>query len=270
MAEETSLLLLQSGWIYFGLVVAVVIVFGFSWLLGIRVRRKVDKETAEFSSIFISTIFGFFAILIAFQLSGSTKIYETQRNLAVEEILSISAVMDSTQMLRADDRQDVLKLLVEYVEQRQHFYDRPIHVRGLEERGHALRDAGLGLLRHAYALLPKYSGDDRVMFKTFLTRVQMMNTIFDQQYASIFMQSPRILWQALVVLLMIISAICGYKTGIEKGQQLGLTVLFLFVVLAAIIICLNLGNPHVSAIRLDAVDAQFPKLLRQLESLRYR
>jgi hypothetical protein len=67
---------------------------------------------------------------------------------------------------------------------------------------------------------------------------------------------------------MIISAICGYKTGLEKGQHVGLTILFLFVVLAAIIICLNLGNPRVSVIRLDVIDAQFPKLLRHLESLR--
>jgi hypothetical protein len=268
MSQETSVYLLQSGWIYIGLSVAVLIVFGCSWVFGIRVRRKVSKETVEFSGIFITSIFGFFAILIAFQLSGSTHIYETQRKLTVDEILNISSVIDSTQMLRADDRKDVLKLLAEYVERRQHFYDRPIDTAGMEERGRALKDAGLQLLRHAYTLLPKYSGDDRLIFNTFLTRVQMMNTMFDQQYVSIFMQSPRILWQALVVLLMIISAICGYKTGMEKGQQLGLTVLFLFVVLAAIIICLNLGNPRVSAIRLDVVDAQFPMLLRQLESLR--
>ena len=268
MTLETGILLLQSGWIYIGLAVVVVMVFSVSWLFGIRMRRKVDKQTVEFSSIFISSIFGFFAILIAFQLSGSTNIYETQRKLTVDEILSISAVMDSTQMLNAVDRKDVLKLLVEYVERRKHFYDRPIQFLGLQERGRAQKDAGLRLLHHAYALLPKYSGDDRVMFKTFLTRVQMMNTIFDQQYASIFIQTPLILWQALVVLLVLTSAICGYKTGIENGQQLGLTVVFLFVVLGAIIICLNLGNPRLSAIRLDFVDAQFPKLLRQLESLR--
>ena len=268
MTLETGILLLQSGWIYIVLAVVVVMVFSVSWLFGIRMRRKVDKQTVEFSSIFISSIFGFFAILIAFQLSGSTNIYETQRKLTVDEIVSISAVMDSTQMLNAVDRKDVLKLLVEYVERRKHFYDRPIQVLGLEERGRAQKDAGLRLLHHAYALLPKYSGDDRVMFSNFLTRVQIMNTIFEQQFASIFMQAPRILWQALVVLLVLTSAICGYKTGIENGQQLGLTVVFLFVVLGAIIICLNLGNPRLSAIRLDFVDAQFPKLLRQLESLR--
>jgi hypothetical protein len=67
---------------------------------------------------------------------------------------------------------------------------------------------------------------------------------------------------------MIVSGICGYKTGIEQGQQFGLTVLFLFVILAAIVICLNLGNPHVSAINLDLVDAQFTKLLDRLESSR--
>ena len=268
MTHETNILLLQSGWLYVGLSVAVVIVFGVSWLYGSRVRRTINKETVEVSSIFITSIFGFFAILVAFQLSGSTNNYETQRKLTVDEILSISAVMDSTKMLRADDRQDVLKLLAEYVERRKHFYDRPIRTLGIEERGRAQKEAGLQLLRHAYTLLPKYVGDDRIMFSTFLTRVQIMNSSFDQQFASIFMQTPRILWQALIVLLMIISAICGYKTGIEKGQQVGLTVLFLFVVLAAIIICLNLGNPRMSAIRLDVVDAQFPKLLRQLESLR--
>jgi hypothetical protein len=268
MTRETNLLLLQSGWIYLGLTIAVVIVFVLSWLYGTRVRRKLNKESVEVSSIFITSIFGFFAILVAFQLSGSTHIYENQRKLTVDEILSISAVMDSTEMLRADDRQDILKLLVEYVEGRKHFYDRPIRAQGLEERGRAQKDAGLRLLRHAYALLPKYSGDDRVIFNNFLTRVQIMNTTFDQQFASIFMQAPRILWQALVVLLMIISAICGYKTGLEKGQHVGLTILFLFVVLAAIIICLNLGNPRVSVIRLDVIDAQFPKLLRHLESLR--
>jgi hypothetical protein len=268
MTRETNLLLLQSGWIYLGLTIAVVIVFVLSWLYGTRVRRKLNKETVDVSSIFITSIFGFFAILVAFQLSGSTHIYENQRKLTVDEILSISAVVDSTQMLRADDRRDVLKLLIEYVEQREHLYDRPIHALGLEERGRAQKDAGLRILRHAYALLPQYSGDDRIMFNSFLTRVQLMNSIFDQQYASIFMQTPRILWQALVVLLMIISGICGYKTGIEQGQQFGLTVLFLFVILAAIVICLNLGNPRVSAINLDLVDAQFTKLLDRLESSR--
>ena len=84
MTLETGILLLQSGWIYIGLAVVVVMVFSLSWLFGIRMRRKVDKQTVEFSSIFISSIFGFFAILIAFQLSGSTNIYETQRKLTVD------------------------------------------------------------------------------------------------------------------------------------------------------------------------------------------
>lgn len=268
MTHETSLLLLQSGWIYIGLTIAVVIVFILSWLYGAHVRRKINKETVEVSSIFITSIFSFFAILVAFQLSGSTHIYETQRKLTVDEILSITAVMDATQTLRADDRKEFLNRLIDYVDLRQKFYERPIDPSGLEARGHAQKNAGQALLRQAYSLLPKYTGDDRVVFNNFLTRVQSMNTIFDQQYASIFMQMPRLLWQALVALLMVIAAICGYKTGIENGQQFGLTVLFLAVVLAAIIICLNLGNPRVSAMHLDLVDAQFPKLLGHLKSLR--
>ena len=92
MTRETNLLLLQSGWIYLGLTIAVVIVFVLSWLYGTRVRRKLNKESVEVSSIFITSIFGFFAILVAFQLSGSTNIYETQRKLNVDENLSISAV----------------------------------------------------------------------------------------------------------------------------------------------------------------------------------
>ena len=95
-----------------------------------------------------------------------------------------------------------------------------------------------------------------------------MNAIFDQQFASIFIQTPRVLWQALILLLMIISAICGYKIGIEKGRDFGLTVLFLGVVLGAIIICLSLGNPRVSAVHLDLLDAQFVKLMDHLKSLR--
>lgn len=268
MTHETSLLLLQSGWIYIGLTIAVMIVFMLSRLYGARVRRKINKETVEVSSIFITSIFSFFAILVAFQLSGSTHIYEAQRKLTVDEILSITAVMDATQTLRPDDRKDFLNRLITYVDRRQTFYERPIEPYALELRGRAQKDAGQELLRQAYSLLPKYTGDDRIAFNNFLTRVQSMNAMFDQQYASIFMQMPRILWQALVALLMIIAAICGYKTGIENGHQFGLTVLFLAVVLAAIIICLNLGNPRVSAMHLDLVDAQFPKLLGHLKSLR--
>jgi len=253
---------------YLILTIAAVIVFFSSWFYGTRVRQKINKDSVEVSSIFISSIFGFFAILIAFQLSGSTRIYEHHRQLTIDEILSISAVADATQSLRAQEREDVLKLLVEYVELRLNFNDRPINASGLEARGRAQRDLGLGLAHHAFAILPKYGGDDRIIFNSFLSRVQHMNTIFDQQYASIFIQTPLILWQALVVLLMIISGICGYKTGFENGQQFGLTILFLFVVFVAIIICLNLGNPRVSVIRLDLIDAQFPKLLRYVESLR--
>ena len=253
---------------YLILTIAAVIVFVSSWFYGTRVRQKINKDSVEVSSIFISSIFGFFAILIAFQLSGSTRIYEHHRQLTIDEILSISAVADATQSLRAQDREDVLKLLVKYVELRLNFNDRPINASGLEARGRAQRDLGLRLAHHAFAILPKYGGDDRIIFNSFLSRVQHMNTIFDQQYASIFIQTPLILWQALVVLLMIISGICGYKTGFENGQQFGLTILFLFVVFVAIIICLNLGNPRVSVIRLDLIDAQFPKLLRYVESLR--
>lgn len=268
MTHEISFLLLQSGWVYVGLTVAVVVIFALSWFYGARVRRKLNKETVEISSIFLSSIFGFFAILIAFQLSGSTRVYENQRQLTIDEMLSISAVIDAAQLLRSHDRHNVQKLLTEYIELRQNFYDKPLDGSKLEIRGHSLREKGLKLLREAYVMLPTYDGDDRIMFNSFLTRVQHMNKIFDQQYVSIFMQTPRILWQALIALLMIISGICGYKMGLEKGQQFGLTTLFLFVVLAAIIICLNLGNPHVSIIRLDLIDTQFPKLLRHAESLR--
>ena len=91
MTRETSLLLLQSGWIYLGLTIAVVIVFVLSWLYGTRVRRKLNKESVEVSSIFITSIFGFFAILVAFQLSGSTNIYETQRKLTVDVAITSMA-----------------------------------------------------------------------------------------------------------------------------------------------------------------------------------
>ncbi len=268
MTHETGLLLLQSGWIYIGLTVAVIIVFLLSRLYGARARRKINKEAIEVSSIFITSIFGFFAILVAFQLSGSTQIYESLRKLTVDEILSVTAVADAAQTLKADDKREVINRLTDYVDLRQKFYERPIHPSGLETRGRAQRDAGQGLLLHAYSLLPKYVGDDRIAFNNFLKLVRTMNTIFDQQYASIFTQMPRVLWLALIGLLMIISAICGYKTGVENGQQFGLTVLFLAVVLAAITICLNLGNPRVSSMHLDLVDAQFPKLLDHLKSLR--
>jgi hypothetical protein len=124
----------------------------------------------------------------------------------------------------------------------------------------------MGLVRHAYMLLPKYDGDDRVILMSFLSCVQLVNTSFDQQYASIFLQMPTILWQALITLLVIISAICGYKTGVEKGQQFILTAVFLVVVLAAIIICLHLGHPRVSDLGLDLVDVRFPKLLDRINS----
>jgi hypothetical protein len=268
LTNETNLFLLQSGWLYVGLSLAVFIVFFFSRLFGVRVRRKINKETLEVSNIFISSIFGFFAILIAFQLSGSTRIYENQRKTTIDEILSISSVIDTTQSLNPEDRPHVLKLLTEYLELRDKLYERPIKASELEFRGRELKQAGLNLERHAFVLLPKYEGDERLKLNTFLTRAQHMKAIFDQQHASIFMKTPNILWQALVVLLIIISGVCGYKTGIENGQQFGLTVLFLIVVLAAIIICLNLGNPRLSAVRLDFIDLQFPKLLRDIESLR--
>ena len=267
MTHEKNLLLMQSGWLYVALTVAVLFFFFFGWRYGQVIRRKQNKESAEFSSIFITSIFGFFAILVAFQLSGSTQIYETQRKRTMDEIISISGVIDAASLLRVEDRADVLKLLVGYIEQRETFYHRPIHPAGIETLGREQKDLGMGLVRHAYMLLPKYGGDDRVMFKSFLSHVQLMNTSFDQQYASIFMQMPTILWQALVTLLMIISVICGYKTGIEKGQQFGLTAAFLVVVLAAIIICLNLGNPRVSALEVDLFDALFPKLLLHIDSI---
>ena len=184
----------------------------------------------------------------------------------MDEIISISGVIDATSMLRVEDRADVLKLVVGYVEQRVTFYNKPIHPSELETQGRKLKNLGMDLMRHAYMLLPKYDGDDRVILMSVLSGVQLMNTSFDLQYASIFMQMPTILWQALVALLMIISAICGYKTGIENGQQFILTAVFLVVVLAAIIICLNLGHPRVSDLGLDLVDVRFPKLLDRINS----
>ena len=266
MTLERSLLIMQSGWLYVGLIASVLFVFFFGWRYGQVVRRKQNNESAEFSSIFITSIFGFFAILVAFQLSGSTHIYETQRKLTMDEIISISGVIDATSMLRVEDRADVLKLVVGYVEQRVTFYNKPIHPSELETQGRKLKNLGMDLMRHAYMLLPKYDGDDRVILMSVLSGVQLMNTSFDLQYASIFMQMPTILWQALVALLMIISAICGYKTGIENGQQFILTAVFLVVVLAAIIICLNLGHPRVSDLGLDLVDVRFPKLLDRINS----
>lgn len=72
MTHEKNLLLMQSGWLYVGLTVAVLFFFFFGWRYGQVIRRKQNKESAEFSSIFITSIFGFFAILVAFQLSGSS------------------------------------------------------------------------------------------------------------------------------------------------------------------------------------------------------
>ena len=57
MTHETGLLLLQSGWIYIGLTVAVIVVFLLSRLYGSRARRKINKEAIEVSSIFITSIF---------------------------------------------------------------------------------------------------------------------------------------------------------------------------------------------------------------------
>lgn len=268
MTLERSLLIMQSGWLYVGLIASVLFVFFFGWRYGQVVRRKQNKESAEFNSIFITSIFGFFAILVAFQLSGSTHIYETQRKLTMAEIISISGVIDAASLLRVEDRADVLKLLAGYVEQRETFYNKPINPSEHETRGRKLKNLGMGLVRHAYMLLPKYDGDDRVILMSFLSCVQLVNTSFDQQYASIFLQMPTILWQALITLLVIISAICGYKTGIEKGQQFILTAVFLVVVLAAIIICVKLGHPRVSHLGVDIVEEQFPKLLSRIYSTR--
>ncbi len=267
MTDETGWMLLQSGWIYLGLLLASVVIFVLCWSFGVRARRSINKESVEISSIFITSIFSFFAILVGFQLSGSTRIYETQRKLSVDEILSIAAVADSIDALAVDDRAEVLRFLVKYIEQRERLYAKPLVPLEMERKGRAQKDLVIDLLRHSYGLLPKYQGDQRVAFTVFLNRVESMSSIFDQQRASIFLQTPRILWQALIGLMLIITAICGYKIGIEKGQQFGLTLLFLLVVFAAIFICLSLGSPRASVIPLDSIDQQFPKLLHRIQLL---
>lgn len=263
---DTAIFLIQSGAIYLALSVAVIVLFFFGLRIGVRERLKAPENAAKGSDFFLTSVFGFFAILIAFQLSGATKIYEDTQKILLEEISSISTVVSMSKGLENEERRVVSDLLGQYLDKRLALYDKPLQVTEFKVRVEGVNKVGeaLWLKANAYSYNRVAVVMDKEFRTDFVRRVQVMNVAFGNQARSFYVHLPRILWQALVVLLLISAGICGYKMGVEKPPRVFLPLIFLGVMIGAFSICINLGHPRIGVAGYELHDQLLVDLRKQL------
>lgn len=249
--DQSAIYLMQSGWFFVFLFFGTVFIFSVSWYFGAKARRKSSLETPKLDSMFVGSIFGFSAFLIAFQLSGSTQIFENIRRVTLEEFSAVTGLIQDIGRLPMDKQEHLNKMLKEYLDHRVDLFERPFSLERFEQG--AIEQKHLGRkIANAVQDWPQQSDHvQRSIVLEMQTLVRSMNSAFEKVNISVYTHSLHVFWRALVVLLAMSVGIAGYKTGLENREHWFCTLLFLSVTIGAIVLCVHLGNPRIGFIELD-------------------
>ncbi len=211
----------------------VVVVFLIIWIgtfFGLRISRRPDHERETPLGTIIGASLGLLAFMLAFSFGITAQIFQTRRQLFLDEVNAIGTSYLRAGLLVEPHRGDVRKLLREYVNLRvnlakEKLFRKPERLREAVSYAEALQDR---MWSHAVALseADRHSEIDALF-------IDSLNEMIDLQTSRVTAASyriPKSIWYAMYFITVISMLMVGYQTGLSgrRNFKVGIMVALAF------------------------------------------
>jgi hypothetical protein len=228
--------------------------------IGYRIGRRADADGTggEGLGAMEAAIFGLFGLLLGFAFAGATSRLDARRQLIVQEANAIGTAYLRLDVLPLSDQPELRRLFRDYLEARFRAYDAGSDLTTVERFIAQAVQLQQEIWTRAVAA-------GRVDQTQNTTRVVLpaINEMIDVTTARRVAARTRLPWLVLVLLLVIalLTAVtAGYAMAKRKRRSALHDILYAAAVATTVYVVLDLDNPRIGLIRLDATD----KILHEL------
>jgi hypothetical protein len=230
-------------WGVFFLTTAIVLVsIWFGTFLGQRRRRKADRETESSLGTIIAAMLGLLAFLLAFTFGIAAELFQSKRQLLLNEVNAIGTTYLRADLLSEPHRSQIRKLLREYVDIRVNLAreGRQKLVIKLQEaisRSEVLQDQ---MWSHAVAAA---GADQRsVMGALFIASLNEMIDLQTSRLTVFKYHIPPIIWYSLCFIAVVSMGTVGYQVGLSDKSIIRISIVLALTFSAVIFLIADLDR----------------------------
>ncbi len=226
-----------------------------------RLKIKINNERPVINNDFVTAIFGFAALLIAFSFSIAASHFGDRQAATFKEVSTISAAYEAATLLNAPDSLKLQNSILDYLDSRITFYDGLESVKILNDRINQQKNRLTKIkFQTIEALANAPLRTRQLVSASVFSSVEKMNESFEAQAMLMKIHPPRLIMQSLAILIAIVSFLSGYSMAIKKEHDWVLASLFALIMMGTIYVILHLEYPNIGSLHLDDSRIQFNEL----------
>ena len=220
-------------------------------LFGKRVRRKPDHPADTTLGTSVGATLGMLGFLLAFTFGITTEIFQTKRQLLLDEINAIGTTYLRACYLVEPHRSEICKQLREYVDIRvklakENIYQQPEKLREAVGRSEALQDE---IWSHVIVIA---NADRGSMIDALF--IDSLNNMIDLQTSRLTVgmyRIPRVIWNILYFITILSMVMVGYQIGLSGTRSLKVGFVLAIIFAAVVFLIVDLDRTAEGTIRLD-------------------
>ncbi len=220
---------------------------------GFRVGRRAQARVNDASRSEISTIqgamLGLLALMLGFTFSMAMSRFEVRKQLVLEEANAIGTTFLRAQLLPEPSRQEVSRLLRQYVKVRLDFYQAGIDPKKLHESRNMTEQLHKQLWFHAIDL----GGKDPRAIPVGLF-IQSLNEVIDlhaKRINALENHVPEIILMLLYFVAIIVTGLIGYGCGLGGKRNFFVTLTASMLIASVILVIIDLDRPRRGLIKVS-------------------
>jgi len=248
--------------IFTGVLVAVLL----GRYVGHQTHSKSNGSKNSTDDTLIGSILGLMALVIAFTFSGAAGRLDQRERLISAETSAITSAYAALRYVGTSEQDSLKSLFSQFAAQRSSLYDNVADFEAFTIRQREI-EVTIGRLQdEAYSASLKVAPEARPLATEFVKLVNTMVSAHMSQLQAMWFHPPRIIWLALIVLVLIGSFLAGYKMGVTQRRERLLSYLFAALISCAIYLILSLEFPLLFRASSLESDVRQSVLLHQLVS----
>ena len=228
--------------------------------------RRAETErgaTHEGISAIEAAVFGLLGLLLAFSLAGATGRLDARRDLIVKEVNTIETALLRVALLPEDSQRPIRQLFRDYVEARTGVY-RYVHDEGTSN-AHLARSLELQHEIWSRCLSEARLDPNGGATLLLLPAINDMIDVTTARSIALGTHLPSLIFSLLVIVAFLSALLAGYAMARRQRRSWLHMVLYAGIIAVTIYTVLDLENPRIGLVRLDAADRAMTKLLESIQ-----
>lgn len=211
--------------------------------IGHQAHRKSNGSKNSTDDTLIGSILGLMALVLAFTFSGAAGRLDQRERLISAETSAIASAYAALRYVEPSEREALKSQFRLFITQRALLYDDMSDLEAFTQRQREI-DATISHLQDlAYGAALKTTSETRPLATEFVKLVNAMGSSYANQLQAMWFHPPRIIWAALVILILIGSFLAGYKMGVTQRHERLLTFMFAALITSVIYLIFSLEFP---------------------------